>query len=36
VLRNGGGRWAIGITATGRLHEHAAAGNGKSPSTAGV
>ena len=28
VLRNGAGRWAIGITSTARLHEHAAAGNG--------
>jgi DNA-binding transcriptional ArsR family regulator len=28
VLRNGEGRWAIGITAMARLDEHAAAGNG--------
>ena len=34
VLRNGEGRWAIGVTAMARLHEHAAAGNGKSPSPA--
>jgi hypothetical protein len=34
VLRNGEGRWAIGIAAPGRLHEHAAAGNGKSASPA--
>ena len=31
VLRNGEGRWAIGITAMAQLYEHAAAGNGKSP-----
>src|SRR5580704_12782734 len=36
VLRNSGGRWAIGIIATARLHEHVAAGNGKSPPLAGV
>jgi DNA-binding transcriptional ArsR family regulator len=36
VLRNGEGRWAIGITTTARLHEHAAAGNGKSPPLAGA
>jgi len=36
VLRNDEGRWAIGITATARLHEHAAAGNGKYASPAGV
>jgi hypothetical protein len=36
VLRHGKDRWAIGITATGQLHEHAAAGNGKSPSPADV
>ena len=34
VVRNGEGRWAIGITATARLHEHAAAGNGTSASPA--
>jgi DNA-binding transcriptional ArsR family regulator len=34
VLRNGEGRWAIGITAMAQLYEHAAAGNGKSPSPA--
>ena len=36
VLRNGEGRWAIGVTAMARLHEHAAAGNGKSASPADV
>jgi DNA-binding transcriptional ArsR family regulator len=36
VLRNGEGRWAIGITATPRLHEHPAAGNGKYASPGGV
>jgi len=36
LLRNGEGRWAIGITATARLHEHAAAGNGKSASPTDV
>jgi hypothetical protein len=35
VLRNGEGRWAIGITATAQLHEHTA-GNGKSASSADV
>ena len=36
VLRNGEGRWAIGITAVAPFHEHTAAGNGKSPSPADV
>jgi len=36
VVRNGEGRWAIGITATARLHERAAAGNGESASPADV
>ena len=37
VLRNGAGRWAIGITATGQLNEHTVtAENGKSEWPAGV
>jgi hypothetical protein len=36
VMRNSEGRWAIGITATAQLHEHAAVGNGKSPPPADV
>jgi hypothetical protein len=36
VLRNGEGRWAIGITAVARIHEHVASGNGKYASPGGV
>ena len=37
VLQNGGGRWAIGITAMTQLDKHAVtAGNGKSRSLAGT
>src|SRR5437870_1017864 len=37
VLRNGAGRWAIGITATGQLNEHTVtAENGESEWPAGV
>jgi hypothetical protein len=33
VLRNGEGRWEIGITAMAQLNGHTVGGNGKSPST---